>query len=250
MTFNPVLLAAAVIAAIYLLIQVEKLDRLEKESPRLLASLVLFGVLATAFASLAEWAGLSILNSLFPEGGLLYDILLYFGVVAFAEEGAKYFLLKHRTWREPEFNCLFDGVVYGVFVSLGFALWENIRYVAMFGFSTALIRAVTAIPGHACFGVFMGAWYGMAKRRAAVQDWDGSKRMRRRALLLPAALHGFYDFAASSGNEWMSLVFLAFVVLMFVRAYRLAKHVAANDEYIQNHRFGLQVIDEQKDGQK
>ena len=74
--------------------------------------------------------------------------------------------------------------------------------------------------------------------------------MRRRALLLPAALHGFYDFAASAGNEWMSLVFLAFVVLMFVRAYRLAKHVAANDEYIQNHRFGLQVIDEQKDGQK
>jgi len=239
MIFNPILLAAAVIPAIFLLVQVEKLDRLEKESPRLLVSLVLFGIVATAVASLAEWLGLSILNRLFPDGGLLYNILLFFGVVAFAEEGAKYAVLKYRTWRDPEFNCLFDGVVYGVFVSLGFALWENIRYVAQFGFSTALIRAVTAIPGHACFGVFMGAWYGMAKRRAAVKDWDGAKRMRQRAVLVPAALHGFYDFVASAENEWMSLVFLVFVVLMFMRAYRLAKHVAANDEYIQNYRFGL-----------
>ena len=49
----------------------------------------------------------------------LYQILLYFGVVACSEEGAKYFMLKRRTWNSPEFNCQFDGVVYGVFVSLG-----------------------------------------------------------------------------------------------------------------------------------
>ena len=89
---------------------------------------------------------------------------MYFGVVAFSEEGAKYFLLKRRTWNSAAFNCQFDGVVYAVFVSLGFALWENISYVLMYGLSTALVRAVTAVPGHACFGVFMGVWYGLAKR--------------------------------------------------------------------------------------
>jgi RsiW-degrading membrane proteinase PrsW (M82 family) len=160
-------------------------------------------------------------------------------VVAFSEEGAKYVLLKRRTWKEPEFNCQFDGVVYGVFVSLGFALWENINYVLSLGLSTALIRAVTAIPGHACFGVFMGTWYGMARRRTEAGDEEGSKRMRTRALLVPAILHGFYDFAASSESGAMNLVFLAFVVLMFVTAYRLVKHVSANDSYIRDYRFGI-----------
>ena len=238
-TVDPVLIAAAVIPAIILLIKVERADRLEKESTGLLVSLVLFGIASTAIASLLERVGMAILDSVFQYESLLYNVLLYFGVVAFAEEGAKYVLLKRRTWRNPEFNCQFDGVVYGVFVSLGFALWENIGYVAMFGLSTAAVRAVTAIPGHACFGVFMGVWYGMAKRREGAGDLAGAKRMRARALLIPALLHGFYDFAASSESETMNLVFFGFVIIMFITAYRLVKHVSANDTYIQNYRFGF-----------
>ena len=238
-SFNPILLAAAVIPAIILLVQVEKADRLEKESTGLLVSLVLLGIVSTTVAELGEQLGIWLLGKIFSEENLLYDILLYFGVVALSEEGAKYVLLKKRTWNHPEFNCQFDGVVYGVFVSLGFALWENIGYVAMFGLPTALIRAVTAVPGHACFGVFMGAWYGMAKRREGAGDLEEAKRMRTRAFLIPALLHGFYDFVASRGTTLMSLVFLVFVILMFVRAVRLVKHVAANDTYIQNYRFGL-----------
>ena len=236
---DPILIAAAVIPAIILLIRVERADRLEKESRGLLASLVLFGIASTAIASLLERIGMGILDSVFEYESTLYNILLYFGVVAFAEEGAKYVLLKRRTWRNPEFNCQFDGVVYGVFVSLGFALWENIEYVALFGLGTAAIRAVTAVPGHACFGVFMGAWYGMAKRREGAGDLAGAKRMRTRALLIPALLHGFYDFAASSESDSMNLVFFGFVIIMFITAYRLVRHVSANDTYIQNYRFGF-----------
>ena len=99
---------------------------------------------------------------------MIYDALLYFGVVAVSEEGFKFLLLHRRTWRESEFDCCFDGVVYAVFLSLGFALWENIRYVLAYGFATAVARALTAVPGHACFGVFMGAWYGAARREAAL----------------------------------------------------------------------------------
>ena len=52
---------------------------------------------------------------------------MYFGIVAIAEESSKYIFLRHRTWNNPEFNCTYDGVIYAVFTSLGFALWENIR---------------------------------------------------------------------------------------------------------------------------
>ena len=238
-TVNPILIAAAVIPAVILLVRVERLDRLEKESAGLLLSLVVFGVVSTSVAALGERIGIAVLNRLFAQESVLCDVLLYFGVVAFSEEGAKYVLLKRRTWRSPEFNCQFDGVVYGVFVSLGFALWENIGYVAMYGLSTALIRAVTAVPGHACFGVFMGVWYGMAKRREGAGDEAGSKRMRVRALLIPALLHGFYDFVASRESAAGSLVFIVFVILMFVTAYRLVRHVSDNDSYIQSYRFGF-----------
>jgi len=238
-TVNPVLIAAAVIPAIVLLIRVERADRLEKESTGLLVSLVLFGIASTAIASLLERVGMAILDSIFVQGSLVYNILLYFLVVALSEEGAKYILLKRRTWRNPEFNCQFDGVVYGVFVALGFALWENIGYVAMFGLSTAAVRAVTAVPGHACFGVFMGTWYGMARRREGAGDFAGAKRMLTRSLVIPTLLHGFYDFAASSESGIMNLVFFGFVIVMFITAYRLVKHVSANDTYIQNYRFGF-----------
>ena len=85
MTLNPILIAAAVIPAVILLIRVERADRLEKESPRLLMSLVLYGIIATSIASLLERLGMAALEWLFPEQGLLYNILLFFGVVAFAE---------------------------------------------------------------------------------------------------------------------------------------------------------------------
>ena len=236
---NPILIIAAVVPALALLIKVERADRLEKESRRLLLSLVLYGIVSTAIASLGERLGVALLERLFPRGGRLADFLLYFVVVALCEEGAKYVLLKRRTWNNPEFNCQFDGVVYSVFVSLGFALWENIGYVAMYGMGTALVRAVTAVPGHACFGVFMGAWYGMAKRREAVGDLEGSANLRGRALAVPMLLHGCYDFTATSQNPGMSWIFLVFVVAMFITASRLVKRMADNDAYFQRNSFGL-----------
>ncbi len=237
-TVNPILIAAAVIPAVILLVRVERADRLEKESKRLLLSLVLFGIISTAIASLGERLGIALLDSLFEEETLLYNILLYFGVVALSEEGAKYVLLKRRTWRNPEFNCQFDGVVYSVFVSLGFALWENIGYVAYYGLTTALVRAVTAVPGHACFGVFMGTWYGLAKRCEGAGDLGAAARFRRTALIVPALLHGFYDFCATYQDSVMGLVFLAFVIIMFIAASRLVKRISANDRYIDQNRFG------------
>ena len=144
---NPILIAAAVIPAIVLLRFVYKEDRLDKESPGLLLSLVIFGILSTFAAIVTEQIGEAILGILLPQSSTAYNVLLYFVVVALSEEGFKYLLLKKRTWYSSEFNCQFDGVVYAVFVALGFALWENISYVLMYGLGTAAVRAVTAVPG-------------------------------------------------------------------------------------------------------
>lgn len=229
---NPILIAAAVIPAVVLLVKVYKVDHLDKESPRLLWNLVVRGVIATVFAMLTEWIGEFVLSSFVQEGTVLYNFLLYFIVVAVSEEGFKYLLMKQRTWKDPEFNFQFDGVVYAVFVSLGFALWENISYVLMYGFGTALIRAVTAVPGHACFGVFMGAWYGLAKKYESYGMHSQSKTCRVVALLSSIVLHGGYDFTASIENQNYAWIFVAFVVVMFIVAFRLVKKLSQNDRYV------------------
>lgn len=229
---NPILIAAAVIPAIVLMVKVYQADRLEKESPWMMLSLVFFGIIATALAMVAERLGIMILSRIAAPNSTLYRVILYFGIVAFAEEGAKYILLKRRTWYSYEFNCQFDGVVYAVCVSLGFALWENIGYVMQYGLSTALVRAVTAVPGHACFGVFMGVFYGLAKRYDRAGKEGRSGFLRKLSLLAPALLHGCYDYIATDETAGYALYFLVFVVVLFAVAFLLVKKMSREDRYI------------------
>ena len=232
---DPVLAAAAIIPAVVLLIKVYQADRLEKEPVSLILSLVFFGVLSTAIAMVLEQVGTAVLGNYLPEGSVAYNAVLYFGIVAFSEEGAKYLLLKKRTWRDINFNCQFDGVVYGMSVSLGFALWENLGYVAMYGFGTALVRAVTAVPGHACFGVFMGVWYGLAKRLHGQGKDGASKLCRVLALLLSAFLHGCYDYIATIESVHYGWLFAAFVAVLFTVAFILVKRQSRRDRYLNNY---------------
>ena len=229
---KPILTAAAVIPAIVLLVKIYKADKLDKEPLGILIALVFWGAVSTTLAVFTEEVGTGILDTLWPEDSLLYRVLMYFVVVGLSEEGFKYLLLKRHTWRSAAFNCQFDGVVYATAVSLGFALWENIGYVAMYGMGTALVRAVTAVPGHACLGVFMGAFYGMAKRYSNYGCEAQSKRCRHLAVLLPTVLHGFYDFIATSESRFSEWAFLLFVIVLFLITSRMVKNLSREDRYI------------------
>ena len=84
-----------------------------------------------------------------------------------------------------------------VFVSLGFALWEDISCVLNYGLTTAIARSVTAIPGHACFGVFMGTFYGIAKKYDYAGEKGRSLLFTILSLLVPMLIHGSYDYIAT-----------------------------------------------------
>jgi len=234
------LIAAAVAPAAWLLVYVYKKDRLEKEPRGMLGRLVLWGVLSTILATVTESVGSALLTAILPGGAAdeRYAFWMYFVVVALSEEGFKYLVLHLRTWRAAEFNCQFDGVVYATFVSLGFALWENIGYVLMYGFGAALMRAITAIPGHASFGVFMGACYGLARRCENSGEHGRSVLWRILAVLLPAFIHGCYDYIATSETENITLTFVVFVAAVFITAFVLVKKLSDKDRYISNSGAG------------
>ena len=230
--YHWILVLAAVIPAVVLMVKVYRSDRIEKESPQLLWALVVGGVLSTLLALIEERVGDLILGSLVDRESVLYQVILYFGIVGVAEETSKYIFLKHRSWNSPEFNCMYDGVVYAVFVSLGFALWENINYVLSYGFTTALVRAVTAIPGHACFGVFMGVFYGIAKKLANEGRTGASKACRVLAIIVPMLLHGAYDYIATmytGENDW---IFLIFVGILFAGSFITVSKMSRKDRFI------------------
>ncbi|MCC7521534.1 MAG: PrsW family intramembrane metalloprotease [Flavobacteriaceae bacterium] len=113
-----------------------------------------------------------------------------FIVAAIPEELSKYVILYWLVWKSKYFDEYYDGIVYAIFVSLGFAMIENLFYVFEYGMGTAFIRAILAVPGHGFFAVFMG--YFMSKARFGTTVSRRSYLML--SLLIPIALHGTYDF--------------------------------------------------------
>lgn len=220
---------AAVIPAIFLLRFIYNQDKIEREPPALIWSLILRGVAAALCAIVLEWIGSAILDSTLSSDHPYYVAVLAFLVVAAAEEGAKLFFLKRRTWNDRNFSHLFDAVVYSASVSLGFAAFENIKYVFSYGLSVVLPRALFAIPGHLGFSVFMGIFYGRAKQCANSGNHVGKVWNLLLGYLTSVLLHGFYDACAMSGTTQATLAFYVFVAVMYVVVYRLIRSASRKD---------------------
>lgn len=225
-----VILIAALLPCIVLMYYIYKKDKIEKEPTGLLFKLFIFGCISTIPAVVLEVVGTNILTGIgLDPNSILFILIENFLVVGFAEEFSKRFMLKLGSWKDPNFNYLFDGVVYAVFVSIGFAALENVGYIMSFGLEVAPIRGLAAIPLHAICGMFMGHFYGLAKYFERNGDFSRSKSAMTMSLVIPMLIHGFYDFCASINSEMMGYVWLIFVVVVDIVAIRSVKKYAEND---------------------
>ncbi len=135
-----------------------------------------------------------------------------FCVAALPEESAKLFVLWLLLRKNPHFDEHFDGIVYAVFVSLGFAAIENVAYVLQSGdgwVTVAAMRALLAVPGHYAFAIIMGYYY----TKYHFAEHTSSNAMK--VLLLPVLAHGVYDAIAMSGSVDPIAGSLSFVVLIY-----------------------------------
>jgi len=180
-------------------------DKYEKEPKKLLFWCFVFGVLSIIPAIILEKIGQA--SGLNISDNILITFLFAFVVVGFSEEFSKYIFLNWYAFKKKEFNEPFDGIVYAVMVSMGFAVFENIFYVLSNGFTNAIMRAVTAVPAHAAFGVIMGYYFGLAKFNKKKQF-----QYKMTGLLGAIALHGGYDFFLFQQN-FPAAAILAFVAL-------------------------------------
>lgn len=193
-------------------------DKYEREPLRLLILSLLAGAMIIIPVGLTEWM-LAKVGASF--GNLSLVAWKSFVVAAFPEEGFKYLALFLLIWNNREFNDKYDGIVYGTFISLGFAAVENILYVVSQGYVTGLVRAFTAVPAHAIFGITMGFYFGFAKFYPKKRN-----SMMARAFFIPFLLHGIYDFILLTGIDWLWVVFLGFVFFLYFSGLRRLKNLA------------------------
>ena len=217
---------SAVLPVVLLLWFIYRQDKYQPEPVGKLVWTFFVGCLSVLPAIAMEW-GLAYVGpdeSASPVLGGLYD---GFVVAGFSEELCKLLLLLMVIWRSPHFDEYFDGVVYAVYLSLGFACVENISYV-MGGdapMATAIMRGILAVPAHFLFAVAMGYYVSLAK-------FDPAHRVRHFfcALFYPVLLHGTYDaLLMVSGNisggdslvgGMVSLVLLVAFVVFDIRLWK------------------------------
>ena len=232
-------LAAAILPAALLLLLVYKRDKNGKEPKNLLWRLIFAGGIIIIPIYICEVIGQIIVefgNAIVTnqaELGFVANMFVYFGVVALAEEGFKMIALATQTWKNPNFNFKYDGIVYAVFVGMGFAIFENIKYVLEYGMVTGILRALTAIPGHCAFAIIMGTFYGSSKYFQSKKKKKMQVLCMLYAIIIPIVGHGLYDFALTISNNVLSVVVSIFyMIILDIFSLVLLLYQSKHDQFI------------------
>ncbi len=216
---------SAVLPVLILLIFIYRKDKLQPEPLGKLIWVFIVGCLSTLPASLMEF----VLGAFSPSHPVAGAIFNGYVVAGFSEELCKLLLLLWVIWKSTYFDEYFDGIVYAVFLSLGFACLENILYVFSSSdpMSIAFTRGLLAVPAHFLFAIIMGYHLSLAKF-----DTPNRRTHLFHALLYPMLLHGTYDallmvsdaLTKGGGDEEtigvivsgiLMLVFIVFDILMW-----------------------------------
>ena len=179
-------LAIAPVAVVILYIYFK--DKYEKEPIKIVAISFLLGATVSIILTFTLGYIASSLVPLTDVKSISQQFIKAFFTVALVEEFSKYIIVRFYAQKKNEFNEPFDGIVYAVMVSMGFAALENILYTYQYGFGVGVTRAFTAVPAHATFGVIMGYFIGKAKFS------NNSIKLNLLGLLFATLFHGSYDF--------------------------------------------------------
>jgi protease PrsW len=181
-----VLLAVALAPGACIAFYIYLKDKYEREPVRLLITSFFLGALSLAVTLLISWP----LDLLVPieDQDLSAQAVHAFLLVALVEEFSKFIFVRGILYRNANFNEPFDGIVYSVMVSMGFATLENILYVTSEGLGTGIARMFTAVPAHATFAILMGYYLGKAKFE------KGKSYLAIVGLLAATLFHGAYDY--------------------------------------------------------
>ncbi len=226
------LVIIAVLPIIFICLYIYNKDK-EKEPLKFLIKLFLLGILSCFLVMLISWK----IQTVFPifakevDEMSFFEVFLYsFVGVALIEEICKWIMVYFGGYKSKYFDQVYDSVVYAVFVSLGFAFFENLLYVIPKGsFQIGLFRGLLAIPGHACDAIFMGYYLSLAK----IAGSKGQKKLELKyqclSILMPTILHGFYDFCLFANFSILIFIFFIFIICLYKVSFSKLKELSVNN---------------------
>ena len=248
-----ILIIIAVLPALILLGFIYMRDRKEKPPVKLMVLLLALGAGTIIPAAIAEFIGQLIVAQTDTDHQTML-LVLCFLVIGIVEELGKYLVTVCTTWKNREFQHSYDGVIYMVCASLGFAILENILYVASGGIGTGILRAFTAIPLHCTVGVIMGALYAKGREAAYAGDRAGMIGFMAWAYIVPVFIHGLYDYlvmAASYGyisEAWVFLILGVMYVLSIFLIFYCSAHDRRIDGRPETADYGMYRMDFRRPG--
>lgn len=226
------ILVPALLPVILILRYIYRLDKNEREPLSLVVIVAVLGAIFALPCGFVESFLTKIFAAIYNTSTVKFAWIENTICVALVEELSKWLVIMVFVWKNHNFDYRYDGVVYAVSASLGFAALENVLYIIQFGTSVAIGRALFAIPGHTTFAVFMGFNLSRAKASLLACDPRGLRRYKLLALVIPMLIHGLYDFLlsdqadAAGYGSW----FFVFVILLDIIAWIVIKHEFRTDQ--------------------
>ncbi len=211
----------ALIPSILICLFIYHTDVDEKEPIKMLLSLFFIGALITIPAVFFEQVIIS--STKLDYKNVKDCFFLAFLVIGLVEEGYKFLVLLISSWKSKEFNYKYDAIVYGVFISLGFAALENIVYVYKSDLIIALYRGLISVPAHAFYAVASGFFIGMAKEKSIKYENGKAIYYLLLAFIIPVLLHGTFDFILLMGNSIMYGIFFVFIACLYLVSFYIIK---------------------------
>jgi RsiW-degrading membrane proteinase PrsW (M82 family) len=216
------LLISAIAPVFIIIIYIYIKDKYEKEPKRLLLLSFISGAIVSILITTLLYFGFEFVLPLNNHYSIQEQFIKAFFVVGLSEEFSKYIIVRYVSQPRKAFNEPFDGIIYAVMVSMGFAATENLMYVMQGGMEVAILRAFTAVPAHAAFAIIMGYFMGKAKfsNNKVLLNFTG--------LFLAILFHGAFDFFLFI--DFSPGVWIGAFISLFVGLYRSRKAIQKHQE--------------------
>ena len=222
------LLALAIAPGFALLMYIYIKDKYEREPLRQVLKAFALGA-ASAIVILVFWLILKQANIEFTgaNNNIMQAFKEAFYGAAIPEETIKFLTFLLFFYKIRDFNEWFDGIVYAVAISLGFATLENIMYVLSQGFSVGITRAIFAVPSHFIDGVTQGFFFSLAKFGTKGRKYANIAL----ALISAIIIHGIYDFLLFIDRKWLLIIFIGYFLLIVFLSRKLISQHLKNSQF-------------------
>lgn len=253
------LLLTAFLPSFILCIYVFIKDRTEKEPIPLLIGLLVSGAAFALPAYYATNAVIKLSNRLFDsyyelnESGIAtyvntgsmvthtFVTSLFSAIVVVIMIFIPVFLI---TFRNKNFNCLFDGVVYGTFTAYGFSICFNVMKSSEIGWNYVSGKAFSTIPFFLLVGVYMGLLYTVwhkysvaakeEKRLSSLGKINIVKPFRSAkwlalSIAVPIIVYCNFDFSGSVRILNFKYFYFGFIAVTYVIAFIIIHKLSESD---------------------